>query len=246
MKDLFIITSALMVPNSDTISRAIQTSHTIDSIIVRVPDAEIWLCDSATVEIPQYILDILPLERIKLIQFHNDPVIHEMKQLADMYEGSNAHGYVIQKAASLGLIKNATESYVMLQLLKNDLSKFNKVFKISGRYALSSQFNISSWDNNGKATLNRAVPGTFPEILSGTTFSHYCMLWSFCPSIKNKIIETFEKIHEEVILFSKTGQIIDIEHGLYKHLDRELVHELDQIGIIGIVNSATGPISFYA
>ena len=238
MKDLFIITSAIMLPDSNPLERAIQTAHTIDSIKSRIPNVEIWLCDSSCEPLSSVVLDIIKNESVKIISFHNDVKIHEIKEFARKYNGGRKDGYIIDiEKGSLGILKNLTESYVMLELLKNDLSDFNRVFKISGRYALSGKFDISKWNQPGKAILRKSESNYLPIELVETDGNHWCMLWGFCPSIKDEIVKVFETINSDISLYSQTNRITDIEHGLYKNLDKEYIHELDTIGIMGRVNN---------
>lgn len=226
-----------MLPDSNPLKRALQTAHTIDSIKSRIPNVEIWLCDSSCEELSSDVLGIIQNESVKIISFHNDVMIHEIKKFATKYNGGGKDGYVIDiKKGSLGILKNLTESYVMTMLLKNDLSNFDRVFKISGRYALSSKFDISKWGQPGKVILRKSNSNYFPIELVETDGNHWCMLWSFCTSIKNEIIKVFEIILNEVAIFSQTDRIMDIEHGLYKNLGKEYIYELDTIGIMGLVN----------
>ena len=234
MKDLFIITSAIMVPNAEPWHRAMQTAHTIDSINARIPDAEIWLCDSATTAMPAQILNLLVSDNVKLKPFNTDPEIHKISKYAESYIGI---GGINTEIAALGIIKNATESYVMCQLLKEDLSGFKRVFKISGRYALTTNFNRSNHIANGNVILAKAQKSYLPDRINEIEKIHMCMLWSFCTSIQNTILKVFESINNEVMLYANTGRLTDIEHGLYKHIDPLFKHEIETLGVLGLVDN---------
>lgn len=223
-----------MVPNAEPWNRAMQTAHTIDSINARIPDAEIWLCDSATTAIPAQMLHSLLSDNVKLKLFNTDPEIHKIKEYAEAYIGI---GGINTELAALGIMKNVTESYVMCQLLKEDLSGFKRVFKISGRYALSTNFNRSNHIANGKAVLAKARKSYLPDQVNDIEKMHMCMLWSFCPSIQNTILKVFESINNEVTLYANTGRLTDIEHGLYKHIDSLLKHEIETLGVLGLVDN---------
>jgi hypothetical protein len=227
-----------MLPDSNPLERAIQTAHTIDSIKSRIPNVEIWLCDSSCEPLSDIVLGIVRNESVKIMSFYNNSKIHEIKEFASKYNGGGKDGYEIDvEKGSLGILKNLTESYVILELLKSDISNFDRVFKISGRYALSGKFDISKWNQPGKAVLRKSESNYLPIELVETDGNHWCMLWSFCTSIKNEIVKVFEIINSDIVLYSQTNRITDIEHGLYKNLNKEYIYELENIGIMGRVNN---------
>jgi hypothetical protein len=57
--------------------------------------------------------------------------------------------------------------------------------------------------------------------------------WSFDSNLLEKIIETYGKMKKDIILASRTEKQGDIEHLLYKHLNKRLVEHIHIMGIEG-------------
>jgi hypothetical protein len=57
--------------------------------------------------------------------------------------------------------------------------------------------------------------------------------WSFDSNLLEKIIETYDKMKKDIIVASRTEKQGDIEHLLYKHLDKRLVEHIYVMGIEG-------------
>ena len=57
--------------------------------------------------------------------------------------------------------------------------------------------------------------------------------WSFDSSLLLKIIETYDKMKQEIIHISRTEKQGDIEHLLYKHLNKNIITHANIMGIEG-------------
>jgi hypothetical protein len=57
--------------------------------------------------------------------------------------------------------------------------------------------------------------------------------WSFDSNLLEKIIETYGKMKKDIIVASRTEKQGDIEHLLYKHLNKGLVKHIHTMGIEG-------------
>jgi hypothetical protein len=57
--------------------------------------------------------------------------------------------------------------------------------------------------------------------------------WSFDSSLVSNILKTYGKMKRDIILASKTERQGDIEHLLYKHLDKRLVEHIEIMGVEG-------------
>ena len=120
--------------------------------------------------------------------------------------------------------------------LKNITSSYDRIFKISGRYRLNSKFNY----NNHLETKNKVFilkPQQSPHFynfdVSSSMFSYMTRCWSFDSSLLLKIIETYDKMKQEIIHISRTEKQGDIEHLLYKHLNKNIITHANIMGIEG-------------
>jgi len=64
-------------------------------------------------------------------------------------------------------------------------------------------------------------------------FQYMTRCWSFDSSIISNILKTYDKMKRDIILASQTEKQGDIEHLLYKHLNKKLVGHIDIMGVEG-------------
>jgi hypothetical protein len=57
--------------------------------------------------------------------------------------------------------------------------------------------------------------------------------WSFDSSLILDIIKTYNKMKKDIIYISQTEKQGDIEHLLYRHLNKKLVEHIDIMGVEG-------------
>jgi hypothetical protein len=57
--------------------------------------------------------------------------------------------------------------------------------------------------------------------------------WSFDSSLVLKIIETYDKMKKDIIYASKTKKQADIEHLIYRHLNKKIVSYINVMGVEG-------------
>jgi hypothetical protein len=69
--------------------------------------------------------------------------------------------------------------------------------------------------------------------VSSSMFSYMTRCWSFDSSLLLKIIETYDKMKQEIIHISRTEKQGDIEHLLYKHLNKNIITHANIMGIEG-------------
>jgi len=236
MKALVIITSAIMVDGHDVDLRLMQTLHTIDSIKLRIPNSEIWLCDSSTKPLPNYMLN--SLTGVKLIPFYNDNKIHSIKDYSNNCNLPAEENII--EFYRLGLLKNLTEIYVLNTIFsKIDPSKYDRIFKISGRYFLTDDFNLEKHNNYGKINLTKLRKSRLEKFTESKYF-RTCVTYNFCTSLFNEIKESFLNIEKYIQNKSKNNGLADIEHGLALFIPDDIIHQIDLIGICGKVNSVIG------
>lgn len=236
MKALFIVTSAIRSGNGSHEERLFQTLHTIDSIRSRFSQAEVWLCDSSVnsiYELPKHLLILL--KGIRIIDFSNHFRISEILSQVKTFD------LPTREDARLffenGLIKNLTESYVFNQILdKVDRNNYDRVFKLSGRYFLTEEFNVNVHDVYGKMVMTPKIKSWEPNLL-GTDFHRECICWSCCTSKLDTLAQSFHLIEEYIIRHSNTYRLADIEHGLNKYVPEKDIYTVEVMGVAGRTNN---------
>jgi len=238
MKALFIVTSAILAGPSKDIhqERFLQTLHTIDSIKSRFKNVEIWLCECSLKPLPEYMINFL--KGVRVIDFSSDPRVIQIQKEVN-------HLFMDNPEYKLGQIKNRTEIHVLqLTLDMIDPKKYDRVFKISGRYFLSELFDINKHVKSKTLTLRKKMQSklylSFPNLID-SEFRRGCILWSFCPSILGQVKSLLMEIESWILKESNCNRIADIEHGLVKCLDEEKIRviNISKTGAVGRVGGKT-------
>jgi len=116
----------------------------------------------------------------------------------------------------------------------NDLMhRYDRIFKLSGRYTLNENFNFERHLNAKEKILIRG-PYTSQfssEITGGVTTQYMSRLWSFDSALLPEISETYNKMFAHMMKRLQEGGYIDIEHLLQVHLPS---HRAELVGKIGV------------
>jgi hypothetical protein len=121
-------------------------------------------------------------------------------------------------------------------LKTHSVDSYERVFKLSGRYRLNSKFNHSKHldAKNKVAILPPYVSQNLYNFdVKSSMFQYMTRCWSFDSSLILSIIETYGKMKKDIILASRTEKQADIEHLLYKYLNKKLVQNINRMGIEG-------------
>jgi len=234
MKSLFLITSAIMSGDGNPEERLIQTLHTIDSINCRFDNVEIWLIDSSTQSLDPYYLPLID-KSVKILDLSGDERIHQIKKEVKEFNLPVTQNF--REFYELGCVKNLTESYVINQcFLKIDPSKYDRIYKISGRYFLTDKFKIDENNTPGKMVLKPKMKSKLGKKYISSDYYRYCITWNFCTSIFEEIKESFQLIETYLKDQADSDLLGDIEHGLDLFIPERLIHEINRTGVVGRVN----------
>lgn len=219
-RDLFIVTSAIRTPwGRGDEERFEETLRTISSIREKVK-ADIWLCESSAQPIDDK-------HRAKLEELvYLIPFFEEAKEIKDQNLG-------------MTYVKSRTEATMMAEVLRYPMH-YKRVFKLSGRYYLNEHFNREDHDQENKLVCREVMNSGWSEEQIGTTRMIMTRLYSFDPSIKNGLADVFDQIVKYLYHQAVSCKVGDIEHGLYKYLPTDYIHEVMRIGVrgrIGHINS---------
>lgn len=224
---IFLITSAINtkfgIYNSD--QRIQQTLNTVQSIQQRVPAARIILLEMSAISLTeqqkQQLLDAVD----NILDFTTDPVVQQLYHSTENWD----------------IVKNVTEVMCFNKALKqltqtNQLVDSQRIFKISGRYLLSDDFDIGYYDQysvQSHIVVSKSRDSQFDFATTQIERQFMSRLWSWPTVLTAEIIESYDRglVFMQERLFA--GGYADIEHVLYKFLDHKKVIELDTVGIYG-------------
>lgn len=194
--------------------RLAQTIETVASIRRKIPDANIVIYELGAT---------LSKERFdELVKHANVASLQAMPDIVQM------------SASNLISFGEAAGTFVMLHNTQTFINENTKrIFKLSGRYFLQDSFDISAYENIGdKYVFKKHVASWLPQhqqqMLNATGLFD-TRLYSFTPAL----IEDYKKSLEGVIRDLGTG--LDLEHAIYKNINKDLVVEFDKVHCEGRV-----------
>jgi len=223
MNSLFLVTSAIYTSygKCPTDERIEQTKETIKSIQTYAPDSKIVLLDAGDKSVN---IDF----DVELIDYTINPII---KEPLNEYLNNN------RDLEPDIIIKSMLEIIMFEDYLKShSLNSYSRIFKLSGRYRLNSKFNYQKHlDAKNKVLIlrPRLSQHFYTKKVSSSIFQYMTRCWSFDSGLSLKIIETYGKIKNDILLASRTEKQGDIEHLLFKHLDKRIVEYVNIMGVEG-------------
>lgn len=221
-----MITSAINtkfgVFNSD--QRLQQTIDTINSINGRAPGAKIFLIEMAAIPLTERQRELLSVLVDDIVDFDDD------QDVKDIFNGSDNWDWV----------KNATEVMCFKQAIeqlrdKGAFDGVDRIHKISGRYFLSDNFELTRYDADpDKIFVKTPMTSQFPAQVTGNIPVQYMSrLWSWPVSLTDEVISTYENGFVYIAERIAAGGYCDIEHMLYKFLPQSHIHEVAMTGVSG-------------
>lgn len=212
MKYVFYITSAISVQESNSYftpdDRFNQTIETIKSIRNKVNSAKIILNETSPHPLKDEHYNRLLLE-VDLLHICTNPMV--------LYYGQ-----------PLTKCKSKAETLGTLNFFSNKSNfnyclTFDRLFKISGRYQLSENFdidvyNLADLQNKYVFKKSRDWGGSLRET----------RLWSLPTSLIEQYMLILPKVYKECLF-----KIIDVEHCYYEYIPKDQVYELETIGVHG-------------
>jgi len=223
MTSHFIITSAIHTSygKCSTEERIEQTKETIKSIETYAPGSSMVIIDCGEKSVKENIFDC------KLIDYtKNEEIQYHLQKYLQMN---------IDLEPDI-IIKSMLEIMMFSDYLKNITSSYDRIFKISGRYKLNSKFDYSK-HQSAKDKVVKLFPERSQNLynfeVKSSMFQYMTRCWSFDFSLLSNIIETYDKMKKDIIYASTIKKQADIEHLLYKHLNKKLVQNIHVMGIEG-------------
>lgn len=223
MTSHFIITSAIHTSygKCSTEERIEQTRETLKSIETYAPGSSMVIIDCGEKSVNENLFDceVIDYTTNEEIQYHLQEYLRTNIDLEPDI-----------------IIKSMLEIMMFGDYLKNITGSYDRIFKISGRYKLNSNFN----HNNHLEAKNKVVilpPYTSQNLynfdVKSSMFQYMTRCWSFDGGLLPNIIETYDKMKKDILYASTTKKQADIEHLLYQHLNKKLVQNIHRMGIEG-------------
>lgn len=203
-----------------------QTLNTIASIKHRVPTAKIFLLEMSAIKLTDSQRDSLTAVVDNIIDFTSDPSVVGLYHCTENWD----------------VVKNVTEVMCFskaLQHLHSDTNQFSdiqRIFKISGRYELTDNFDIAYYDQyklQSQIIVNSSRPSQFPYTTTLVERQFMSRLWSWPTVLTTEIINVYDRGLVYMGERLAASGYVDIEHMLYKFLDHAKITEQPIIGIRG-------------
>lgn len=215
IKNLFFINNALCVVSNSVYSdeeRIIQTLQTIESIDKYCPDNAKYMFDSSPRKIPDEFIS--EIEKTGTIFFYCGDSANTLQ--------SSLHGK-----------RSIAECFSFIKFIDWFFEKkivAERIYKISGRYKLNENFNLSCRPNNN-FVFSKRYPSWMSSLMkehSKVDHLYKLRLWHMDFNLLNIFREELFKILIDCIQYD-----IDVEHSYFKHLNKYNVTEVDKIGVCG-------------
>jgi hypothetical protein len=224
----YIVTSAINTRFGvfDTDTRLQQTIDTITSIKARDRNAHITLVEMAAVPLTDAQKAELNKHIDILIDFTNDDVVRRIS-LSDNWDIVKNATEMLCFRHALKLIQGSPDSYVGV----------DRFVKVSGRYKLNENYKPAMFKKvKDKIVFAKRKQSQFdPKVTGGQSEQFMSRCWSF-PAAKIADIETqFYNMIKRMETALQFGGYLDIEHLLCMFTDPTLVHEVNTIGVEGLI-----------
>jgi hypothetical protein len=228
IKHAFIVTSAI---NSkfgvfNPSQRLQQTLDTITSIKARVPGAKIVVMEVCGTPIKESQANLLKANCDIFFDCCND------EDVQALYDNDN-----------WDVVKNGTEIMCFGRVLailqkENMLEGVDRVHKMSGRYVLNDMFDLAMYEQSD--VVNKIVIGPkhqsqFPIEITTVPLQYMARLWSWPVAMNDDVVKVYTDSFNFFAERLSVGGYVDIEHVLYKFLPAEHVHEVQNLGVEGMI-----------
>lgn len=224
MRSIFIVTSAIATRHGiyDASARFEQTVKTLESIRSKDPNAYIILVESSMERsISEAETNTLLNFSDLIINLHNDS---ELKKI-----------YTID---SHDVVKNYSEMLMMIKIInyiQQNLSGYDRVFKLSGRYILTDKFDPEFYNGSDRIVFANRRLSQFPESLTGgLTQQFMCRLYSFPMGKLEDMKVLFYTILKKFTENYSKKIYTDLEHSMFRELgDKPDILEIPILGVSG-------------
>lgn len=205
-----------------------QTLHSITSVRLRMPDAKIFLVEMAGIPLTDDQRNKLVAAADHLIDFTSDQSVIDLFNSTDNWD-------IVKNVTEVMCFRNALEKLEDSGVIAD----LDRIFKFSGRYLIDDTFDIGFYEeykNKNCIVISKPRRSQFPLEVTGVELQYMSRLWSWPTELNKEIIETYGNMLSYMFERLTNGGYADIEHCLYKFLDRNKVIEKEPIGVAGNIS----------
>ena len=197
-----------------------------------IPGAVVVLVDNSKVDVLNEDSDEFN-ELLDTVDYYldncEDPDIELFHRTCDNYDiGKNA-------MEALGMVK-ALRHMLADEDMQKELKDCHRIFKLSGRYRVTDQFDIEKFDNENtkdKYVFKQSQPSWINPEDTGVNTLLQTRLWSFTPSLLEDTSEMYKNIVETMLKMFNEQKYIDNEHAMSKFIPKDKLVELETVGLEG-------------
>jgi hypothetical protein len=235
MKSYVILLTSAIYTNYgiySTADRILQTIISVLSIRKFIKNSTIILVDNSKLDIHED-KSVLLQALLNSIDYYID----NSKDLNIKYFHENVTNYDVGKnmMEALGM-HNALHSILNNSDLFKVVSSASRVFKLSGRYQITGNFNINNFDNEStkeKYIFKQRQPSWIPSNITGVTTQLQTRLWCFDSILLKDTVDLYKNLIENMLSTINRGEFIDNEHSMSKFIPKDKLIELLQVGVAG-------------
>jgi len=246
-KNCYIVSSAVYTRTAPekALERFYQTLHTIDSINARDNNADIFILDTGSGVLPEWLLNRFQ-KNVSFIDLSNHEKVKEISLESKRQSQLLVQRYTLKGKSKEetsvfidhGYIKSVTESWAIQHFFEmEDLSIYDKVFKISGRYFLNEDFKLENFNN--KFTFKKQAENIHG--VDNISSVVWCFQGKYFNEFKVKWSNTIDWMLTE---WNDKYTIRDLESSIWMGFgnteeERQITY-INKIGVMGIVNMTDG------
>ena len=234
--NIVIITSALHTGHGvfNAQQRIEQTVNTVWSVKRAMPDSVTILADMSTMDIHRdQSAELAGLRAMVDIWIDNttDPVIQE-------YQSIIKNEHVAKNVMEAQGLVRTFATMLMSGDIQKQIRKASRIFKLSGRYVITPEFDVKQHDN--EQTRNcwvfaQSRPVQQEQAHLGSDYQLQTRLWSFDKSLLPATANLYQSLQRQMVDKLNQGLYVDSEHMIAHVIPRAQLIQLPRIGVAGTI-----------
>jgi len=205
--------------------RVEQTLKTVESVRKYIPNAFICMTDCSVPGIDQATQDALSADVDVFVNLSKDPNVN----------------WIQSNIQHQDTVKNLTELVVVSKFFKLATEKkwfvdTDRIFKVSGRYWLTDNFDITRYekpDAKGKYVVSKKMLSQFTPDYVGQSLQYMLRVYSLDTTLMYDFSTRLSVMTNYMQERVNSGKYIDIEHLFCKFLPMDMTLEIARTGVAG-------------
>jgi hypothetical protein len=205
--------------------RVLQTLDTVESVRKRIPNAFICMTECGVPGVDKATQEQLSADVDVFVNLSKDPNVN----------------WIQNNIQHQDTVKNLTELVVVSKFFKLAKEKqwfadCDRIFKVSGRYWLTDNFDINRYeqaDAKGKYVVSKKMLSQFPKDYVGQSLQYMLRVYSLDIALLDDFSARLSIMTNHMQERVNAGGYIDIEHLFCKFLPKDLTLEIARTGVAG-------------